>query len=86
MFQVTSALVAVRANKPRTSGGEFSGHGLLDRHLVHDASVRHPVDCLLSLAHEPRPRLHHVPPLFRVRGRFAHVRVRHHVLSRLSPG
>lgn len=70
-------MVAVRHNIQRARESEFTGHGVFDRHLVHDVTIRHHVDCVFPMEDEQRLGLHHVPAILRIRRRQPNVRVRH---------
>ena len=52
LLQPARALAAVRIDLRQAGAGEQSRHGLLNRHPLHDAALRHHVYCLLQLAHE----------------------------------
>lgn len=59
-------------------------HGLLYNFTVHDAAIRCDVDCLLQMAYEQRSWSNDVFPLFRLRCRFAYVRIQISDLSVLN--
>lgn len=83
-FQITSALAIVRHHLRGVGGGQLRRHGMLDHHPVHDADLRHHLHRLLPLEDEQGPGLYHVPPLLRLRGRVAHVRVREAGVPRIK--
>lgn len=57
-------------------GGELGGHGVQHSNSILHAAVRHHEHRVLQVADEQGPRVHHVPPLLRLRGGLADVRVR----------
>lgn len=72
-MKVTSALVAVRHHQQGASGGQLAGDGVLDSDPLHDAHICDFVHRLFPVENEQRFRFHHVPSVFRFRGRLTHV-------------
>jgi len=79
-FQVAAAVAFICHDREAPSASQQSRHGVLHRHPLHDASVRHPLNRVFQLAHEQRPGFHDVSAVFCVRGGVSYVRVQFHSL------
>lgn len=74
--QASGTVAAVRLDLRKTRGSELGGDGVQHSDPILHAAVRHLEHRLFQVADEQRPRVHHVPPLLRLRRRLADVRVR----------
>lgn len=69
-------MAPVRADQRRASPGQLQRHGLQHSAALCHAAVRHPQHRLLQVEDEQGSRVHHVPPLFRLRGSQSRPRIR----------
>lgn len=74
--QASGTVAALRLDLWKTRGSELGGDGVQHSDPILHAAVRHPEHRLFQVADEQGPRVHHVPPLLRLRRRLADVRVR----------
>ena len=81
MFQASGTVAAVRLDLRKTRRGELGGHGVQHSDPLLHAVVRDLQHRLFQVADEQGTRVHHVPPLLRLRRRLANVRVRDAGLS-----
>lgn len=75
-LQITCTMVALWHHLRRGRGSEFRRYGLLNNHIIPDATLCYHINCLLPVEDEQGLRTHNVYVIFCIRCYFADVRVR----------
>lgn len=75
-LQITCTMVALWHHLRRGRGSEFRRYGLLNNHIIPDATLCYHINCLLPVEDEQGLRTHNVYVIFCIRCYFADVRIR----------
>lgn len=75
-LQITCTMVALWHHLRWARRRKFGRYGLLNNHIVPDATLCYHINCLFPVEDEQRLRIHNVSVIFRFRCHFAVVRVR----------
>lgn len=67
LFQAAAPMATLRAHLRRASPGELQRHGVQHSAPLRHAYLRHHQHCLLQVEDEQGTRVHHVPPVLRLR-------------------
>lgn len=74
--QITCTMVALWHHLRRARRSKFRRYGLLNNHIIPDATLCYHINCLFPVEDEQRLRTHNVYVIFCIRCYFADVRVR----------
>lgn len=83
-FQITYTMVALWHHLRRARRSKFWRYGLLNNHIIPDATLCYHINCLFPVEDEQNPRTYNVCVIFCVRRRFAVIRVRLRHMSTLK--